>query len=235
MASEKKEKKSVRAGRDSSESHSAIANHRRMLWMRAGFALAVVIVVAGVGVALIGGSDESSKPVETSGFPDGPSYENVYAIADGSGDELQLAAKDAGCTLRKNRNEGAEHIESGFSYKANPPTSGDHYPAPAEDGAYPPGQAPPTEQLIHSLEHGRVIYQWTDGKITEAQLGSLKRLFDDTPYKLTLTENSTNMPYAIAATAWDRSLTCKTVDEKTLTAFRLFHLKYVDKGPELVP
>jgi hypothetical protein len=50
-----------------------------------------------------------------------------------------------------------------------------------------------------------------------------------------LFENTTNMPYAVAATAWTHSLTCPEMNDKAFDAIRAFRAKYIDKGPEKVP
>jgi hypothetical protein len=54
-------------------------------------------------------------------------------------------------------------------------------------------------------------------------------------YHMLMFENTTNMPYAVAATAWTHSLTCPTMNDKVFDALRAFRAQYIDKGPEKVP
>jgi hypothetical protein len=46
--------------------------------------------------------------------------------------------------------------------------------------------------------------------------------------------NTTNMDAAVAATAWDHSITCPTVTDKTWDALRAFREAHIDRGPEKV-
>ena len=50
-----------------------------------------------------------------------------------------------------------------------------------------------------------------------------------------LFQNTTNMPYQVAATAWTHSLTCPTMNDRVFDAIRTFRATYIDKGPEKVP
>ena len=50
-----------------------------------------------------------------------------------------------------------------------------------------------------------------------------------------LLENTTNMPSAVAATAWGHLLTCPTMNDKVFDAVRAFRASYINKGPEVVP
>ena len=68
------------------------------------------------------------------------------------------AAQAAGCELQEKRATSREHttsLDQAVKYNTNPPTTGRHYQIPAQDGIY--GQAPRDEELVHTMEHGRVI------------------------------------------------------------------------------
>lgn len=238
MASRKEEKEALRKARQEQE---AADQARKAKQAKARTLAAVVggivIVAAVVAVVVLGGG--SDKGGTASGeWPDGPAPTAALKISTDPGDEAKLteAAKAAGCEINENQNEGRTHEDpdSDFTYKANPPTSGDHTPTWAEDGAYRTAEWE-TPYLVHGLEHGRVEYLWDDKKITDAQLGTLKKLYDDDPYHLILSPSTTKMPYAIAATAWDISLTCPTVNDDTFAALRLFRAQHIDQGPESVP
>jgi hypothetical protein len=49
---------------------------------------------------------------------------------------------------------------------------------------------------------------------------------------LLLFPNTTNMPYAVAATAWGHVLGCKTFNQRIFDALRAFRLAYTNQGPE---
>jgi hypothetical protein len=125
------------------------AQRRRRLGYLAGGALAtaalavlVLVVASGAG----GGGSGS--------FPDGSAPDRRVV-------ELQPAARAAGCTVREFKSEGQQHVEGQVRYRSNPAHSGNHNQVPAEDGAY----ADPIddENLVHALEHGRVIHWFNPG------------------------------------------------------------------------
>jgi len=49
---------------------------------------------------------------------------------------------------------------------------------------------------------------------------------------LLLFQNTTRMPYAVAATAWGHVLGCKTFNPRVFDALRDFRLTYTNQGPE---
>jgi len=154
--------------------------------------------------------------------------------------DLKKAVAAAGCTLKEDLpNEGAGHEEKEFKpsdYKQNPPTSGNHFPQWYQDGIYAPGDTPELGKLVHTLEHGRIDIQYKKGTdaTTRAQLETLVNEMDG-GHHLLLFENGTNMPYAVAATAWDNLLGCPTMNPKVFDAIRDFRDEHIDKGPEIVP
>ena len=146
--------------------------------------------------------------------------------------DLGAAAEAADCELESPRDEGAQHTEDNVSYKTNPPTSGDHNPIPAQDGVYI--ESPRVEQLVHSLEHGRIILQFDRDAPEETKAG-LQALYEEDPQHMILTVNATGMAYEVAATAWTQSLTCPGMGPETFDALRAFRDEYRDQGPEFVP
>ena len=158
---------------------------------------------------------------------------------------LNAAAAAAGCTqintpdsiARSDQNR--QHVAQGtpVTYQTNPPSYGPHYPVPAHDGQYAPGQTPPVGNLVHAMEHGRVEIQYRAG-LPAAQLNQLKALFNSTvgPWSggqlLLLFQNTTGMPYAVAATAWGHVLGCPTFNSKISTAINDFRLAYTNQAPE---
>jgi hypothetical protein len=152
---------------------------------------------------------------------------------------LTAAAKAAGCTISNPPVLSAMHDDREFTeadYNSNPPTSGEHFPEWYEDGIYAPGTTPNLGMLVHTLEHGRIDLQYKPGTPTKT-VTRLESLVDelDSGYHMLLFENGTDMPYAVAATAWGHLLGCPTMNDKVFDAIRAFRANYVDKGPEVVP
>ena len=124
-----------------------------------------------------------------------------------------------------------------MTYKSNPPTSGQHNPEWAHDGDYVGVTVPPIEKLVHPLEHGRIEYQYAAG-LPKKDIDQLETLFNEKTKSygpgafLLLFQNPTNMPYQVAATAWDHSVVCKTFNPGVFDAFRAFREKFTLKAPE---
>ena len=72
---------------------------------------------------------------------------------------------------------------------------------------------------MHTLEHGRINIQYKPGTpaTTVARLETLVKELDD-GYHILLYENTTKMPFAVAATAWDHQLGCNTMNDKVFDA-----------------
>jgi len=226
---EKERRKRERQERAAAEKASA-ARRKRLQMVFGGViaALAVVAVVVVVVVVAGGGGDDPATEVSAS----------AAAIPEVKETDLKKAAAAAGCKIVDAPNEGAGHEEKDFKpsdYKQNPPTSGTHFPEWYQDGVYNPGDTPNLGMLVHTLEHGRIDVQYKPGtpKTTVAQLETLLKESDD-GYHMLLFENTTKMPFQIAATAWDHQLGCPTMD-KVFDAIRTFRTAHIDKGPEIVP
>ena len=230
MASRKEQKEALRAERERKEAEAkAAARRRQMIGYAAGGGLVLVAVVVVVAIILAsGGSDSNSKnaaePVQADAFPKG-------TIPKAKATTLEVAAKAANCEVKQWPSEGRQHTAGPYKYKTNPPTSGNHFEIPAADGAYT--KAPNIGALVHELEHGRIII-WYPPNASPTTIGQAKALFDEDSFHMVLTPNTTHMPYAIAASAWTRSITCPTVTDATWDALRLFRDRYRDQGPEKV-
>jgi hypothetical protein len=227
---EKERRKRERQEREQAEK-AKVARRKRMQMVFGGglVAVALVAIVVVVVVIGLGGDDDpaSEVPASQAGIP-------AQQEAD-----LKKAASAAGCKLVDAENEGAGHEEKDFKasdYKQNPPTSGAHFPTWYEDGIYNAGDTPELGRLVHTLEHGRINIQYKPGTpaTTVARLETLVKELDD-GYHILLYENTTKMPFAVAATAWDHQLGCTTMNDKVFDAIRAFRTEYIDKGPEVVP
>src|SRR3954452_3034662 len=217
MASRQEEKERRRRERLESEQAAArAASRKRTLQIAGGAALALIVIGVIAIVALAGGGDDKA---DTS--------------------NLAKNATAAGCTFKSYPSEGRNHTTGKVKYKTNPPTSGAHNPTPAQDGIYAPGNEPAPENYVHSLEHGRVEFEYKPGT-PRSQVAALQKIAEEklngTPgYHVLMFQNNTKMPTRFALTAWTKSLTCNTLDSKSTAVMRSFRKAYTDKGPELIP
>jgi uncharacterized protein DUF3105 len=233
MASRKEQKEQLRAERER-KAQEAAANERRkrMVGFGAAGLLVAVAVIAIVAVVLAGGGD--SKDSSSSGEARGAEPTDDFpkaSIPKPKPTTLEAAAKAAQCTVKQFPSEGRSHVSGKVDYKTNPPTSGNHFEIPAADGAY--NQAPDVEPLVHSLEHGRVIFWFKPGAPAQLQ-GQMKALFDEDNFHVILAPYSRGLSGEVAASAWTRSIVCPKVNENTWDALRLFRDRYRDQGPEQV-
>ena len=232
MASRKEQKERLKAERLERERQAqSVERRKRLVGYGVGGALVVAAIVALAVVILAGGNGEGAsaggaEPTSAE-YPEGsvPPEETT---------DLEEAANAADCRLQEDEVEGNEHVppDTEVEYETNPPTSGDHFAVPADDGAYT--DTPETGALVHALEHGRVFIQF-DPAAPESVKGDLKALYDEDPYHMIIAPNGTEMPYEVAATTWTRTLACTQMNEDVFDAIRAFRDEYRDEGPEFVP
>jgi hypothetical protein len=226
MASRREEKEQRRQERLARErAQLADTRKRRMYSIAAGSVLALGAIVAIVVVVAAGGGGGGangsalgfSKKAETSATPP------PEKIAD-----LPAAAKAAGCRLANPPIEGRTHVTGKVKYKTNPPTSGNHYPIPQDDGVYT--KSPPFTHLVHTLEHGRIEMQYKPG-IDPKRIAQLGGLYNEDPSYTLLFPNA-KMPYEIAVTAWGHLAGCKKVTDESFDVIRDFKRRYLGAAPE---
>jgi len=227
VASRKEEKERLRLERlEREKAAQASAGRRKRLGMIVAGILAAAGLAAVVAVALGGGDGGGGDRGSSDAlFPE--TEVPARKIRD-----LQDAAKAAGCVLSEPKNEGAEHVDTPVKYKSNPPTSGNHSATPASDGVHE--EPAPSAEILHALEHGRVAFHWSP-KAPPRVRGALKAVFDEDPAIAILTQNDTNMPFQVAATAWDKLMACRTYNDRVPDALRAFREENRLKGPEFVP
>jgi type II secretory pathway pseudopilin PulG len=217
MASRQEEKERRRLERlQAEEAAQRSASRKRVLTIGGGAVLVIAVIGVIAVLALAGGDDKSANA-----------------------SNLAADAKAAGCTFNSFKSEGRNHTTGKVKYKTNPPTSGDHNPTPAQDGLYAPGNEPAPENFVHSLEHGRIEFEYKPGT-SKADVAKLRNLAEEklngTPgYHVLMFQNNTKMPSQFALAAWTKSLTCNTLDAKSIAVMRQFRKAYTDKGPELIP
>jgi Protein of unknown function (DUF3105) len=234
----REQKEALRREREERERQKKAAEQRKKLvGYGAGALLALAAVVVLVVLATGGGGGGGSDAQAAEVFPDGGSFPDPKIF------EVAPAAKAAGCTLKSVKATSREHTTSlseRVKYSTNPPTSGRHYQIPAQDGIY--GDPPQDEELVHGMEHGRVIF-WVKPSLPEDQRANIRALVDDDPYQMFLVPRS-KMPYAVAATAWNadpppngtgRLLLCDEVNDKTYDALAAFRDEHRSQGPEPIP
>ena len=208
--------------------------------------LSVLLVAGIIGLGIFLATDKPAP--EPAAVGQGPSQSASHAAPTATASAeplppvkirtLPAAAKAAGCTLANPPVLGHLHEEREFTaadYNSNPPTSGNHFPAYYNDGKYAPGTTPNLGMLVHTLEHGRIDLQYKPGT-PAATVSRLETVYDELDaYHMLLFENGTDMPYAVAATAWGHLLGCPTMNDKVFDAVRAFRKNYVDKGLETIP
>ncbi|HYN51885.1 MAG TPA: DUF3105 domain-containing protein [Thermoleophilaceae bacterium] len=242
MAHRKGEKEALRRQREEREAKARAEQRRKRL---VGFGAAGALALAAVVIVfvLVGGGGNGSGPGGGSNvFPEGGE------VAEQKVFDVEEAASAAGCELTSSESRGEKdrvHTQSTdqtVKYRDNPPTLGSHWPPgfEAQDGLY--GKAPADESLVHTLEHGRVIF-WVKPSLPKTARESLRALFDEDTYQLVMVPRQ-DMPYAVAATAWNRdpvpggtgrTLGCDEWTPEAVDALRAFRDQHRSNGPEPVP
>ena len=237
MSSRREQKEALRREREERERQAKAAQARKRM---VGYGGATVLVIAAVAIAalLLTRADEGSGSVDPSVLPSGGSVPEQQEF------DLTKAADAAGCELKDVKASGSfDHTTDAnerVKYNSNPPTSGRHFAVPVDDGAY--STAPTDEQLVHNLEHGRVIV-WFKPNLPKDTRADLKALFDEDTYQMVLAPRA-KMPYELAASAWNgtpqpsglgRLLTCDSATPEMWDALRAFRDEHRSNGPEPVP
>jgi Protein of unknown function (DUF3105) len=235
VASRKEQKEALRREREERERQAREAERRKRL---VGYGAAGVLGLAAlvvVGVLLVSGAGGNGGSSDL--LPDGGEVPRQQVT------ELEEAANAAGCELESNRVRGRNHTASlseRVQYPTNPPTGGNHFIEPAGDAAY--SEAPQDEELVHTMEHGRVIV-WFKPSLPEAARANLKAFYDDDSYQMVLAPRR-EMPFALASTAWNREpepdgtgrlLGCPRYSERVFDALRAFRDEHRSNGPEPIP
>jgi Protein of unknown function (DUF3105) len=243
MSSRREQKEALRRERERREAEARSADQRKRM---VGIVAAVAIAVAAIAVAVVlaagggdgGGGDVHSGDGEGEIFPSGGELQQQKEF------DLATAADTAGCELESGRARSRDHVQDPnqrIEYPTNPPTSGRHFAVPAEDGLYQ-GEPPPDTALVHSLEHGRVII-WVKPDLPVAQREQIRALFDEDDYQMIVVQRA-NMPYAVAATAWNADPTplgtgqlmgCPQWNDDVIDALRTFRDEHRSNGPEPIP
>jgi hypothetical protein len=217
----------------------------------AGGAILVALVTIVAALASLGGGGGSEGAAPPPGA-DADGRDPVHDLLPEDGSfpppervgSVRQGARAAGCELRSFRAKSNLHVQSPdetVRYRSDPPTSGRHHPVPADDDAY--AVSPDVRRIVHTLEHGRVAI-WFDDDLPREARASLKAFYRDDAHHVLLVPDTTDMPYAVAATAWNRKpgrygtgrlLGCRDYGDDVFTALHAFRDRHRDRGPELVP
>jgi Protein of unknown function (DUF3105) len=237
MARRKGEKEALRRERERREAEARAAQRRKQL-VGYGAAGAIAVVAVALIVLLAAGGGDGAGQGGGDVFPEGGEVSEQTEF------DLETAAEAARCDLRTRRATGvADHtttLEERVNYEDNPPTNGRHYQEPAPDGLY--HDAPQDEQLVHTLEHGRVIV-WAKPSLPLEARETIRALFDEDTYQMVVVPRR-NMGPVVAATAWNRdpepggagqTLACDQWNDQVVDAIRAFRDEHRSNGPEPVP
>jgi hypothetical protein len=249
MANRKEERERLRAERLAAQKAATSDERRRLILGYFVAGILGALVIAGIVVAVMnaggGGGPGEEEANEAAGFDPNTGFRVPQDIElderEGTppppleqGD-LEAAAKAANCELQLDlEDEGNTHINPDAKtpeYKTNPPTSGDHSPENLADGAYL--EFPPQINSTHTMEHGRIMIQYSPDLSEEDQL-ALKGLFDSDPQGMLMFPNP-DMPYEVAATTWTNMITCDTYSPEALDAITDFRDEFRGQGPEQIP
>jgi Protein of unknown function (DUF3105) len=236
MASRREQKERLRREREQREAAAASQGRQRLLGYAVGGGVALIaILVAVVLLSGGGGGGDASADV----LPDDGSVPEIREV-----DTVKAGADAAGCELKSYLAKSRQHVadlSQKIKYASKPPTSGNHYQVPAEDGAYE--DPPDVKELVHALEHGRVVI-WFKKSLPADQRAALKAYYDEDQYQMILVPDETGMKYQVAATAWNRDpapngtgrlLGCPKYDDEVFTALEAFKDEHRSRGPEPVP
>ena len=218
------------------------ARRRRLLWP-AGLALplAVALVAAACGGGDGGGA--SAQPLELEQATLDPSDENAIAddvVGPEPPDAVQAAPSPLGAfgVVQKFDDNlttpGQQHLSPGstFDYPTIPPYGGPHAADPAQCGIY--FQPLSFEALVHSMEHGAVIWYYQPDVLNtqDAAAGELlaRELLNDNNRLIYLPDQRIEAPIVLAS--WGRLLPLDRFDTETI---RDFVEKFDNEGTERLP
>jgi hypothetical protein len=239
MSSRKDEKDRLRAERVAAEQAEAAEQRRRAILGYVAAGVLVAIVAGGAIVAITNSGGGGSSGVGT-GTCSNPNAHLDLSVGAQNGVEcdtrvgttppvlkqasLKKAAAAAGCTLTLNLPDyGHQHVPPGTTvhYKGEPPTSGNHveFPHQQADGAYI--TEPEPIDFVHSLEHGRVEFEYAPD-LPEADQLAIKGVFDQSPSGVLMFPNN-QLTDDVAAASWRNRMNCpKYEGAKTLDALADF-------------
>lgn len=119
-------------------------------------------------------------------------------------------------------------------YNSDPPTSGPHYPEPAQAGFYDtnPYQYP-AGRLVHSLEHGYVIFWYGCANLSESACSELKSqiraVMDEVNNVKVIAYPWDSLDVPVVITSWGRLQKMETFNAAQA---RAFYSSNLNRSPE---
>jgi hypothetical protein len=132
--------------------------------------------------------------------------------------ELAQAARRAGCELRRAR--AGEQL--------NPPVVGGTGETSAPAGFYEEPLDPAS--LLAAQRSGVIVVQFRDLESDDVDL--LHDFQQALPDGTIVVPNDTDMPFAVAVTAYRRLLGCTELNQSSVDAIQLFRGRFVGSGPD---
>ncbi|MES2641948.1 MAG: DUF3105 domain-containing protein [Myxococcota bacterium] len=137
-------------------------------------------------------------------------------------------ACDGACLEESAPAIGARHVSGGVEYPSYPPTSGNHNACWAEWGVHT--EAVATENWVHNLEHGGVVFLYDPATLDPDDLATLSLWVGSLPEgRALLTPATAPMDAVVAATSWEHRLLLGCFDGAALDTFFWEHVGF---GPE---
>lgn len=133
--------------------------------------------------------------------------------------ELDVAARAAGCQLRRERRGD----------RLNPPVSGAAAATPAKAGVYE--EAPDIRSLVAALRRGVIVIH-VRGDLDEPWSDDLRSIQAAAPNGTIVTPNETGMRFEVGVTAYRRLLACQRLSDDSIEAMQLFRGRYLGSGPD---
>lgn len=165
----------------------------------------VIVAIGGIGLLLVNNAKKAGRA---------------------TGDLARLAAT-AGCEpLQTPAADGRQHTPP-YSYKTNPPTSGNHAGQTALTGIS--SGAIPDENQTHNLEHGNVGIQYND--LDDPLLDELWKVVRGNPTRIFIAPRP-QLDAKLAFTAWGRLMTCAEPTAQAVEVATKFVEAFAGKGPE---
>jgi len=118
-------------------------------------------------------------------------------------------------------------------YATNPPTSGEHWSAPA--GPVPTGvydRPLPDEATVHNLEHGHVIVHHNG--VPEDALAQIEAIVRADPIQMVMVPRP-SMDHMLALTSWTVIQVCDEMPDDPIELVRSFVQANRDNAPESIP
>lgn len=156
----------------------------------------------------------------------------VFLILNSNKYNIDKLDYKAAIKVTQDRDFGDGHTDSPVNYEMKFPTSGPHSPHDLKYGFYK--EKPPTEKLVHNMEHGDIlIYYRSDTKPEVVERIKYLTHFQKAGSGI-LAVPSEDVPADVGVwvTAWNKTLQLSAFDEAQIGTFIY---ENINRGPEVIP